>query len=231
MAQARQYAAVMGHPMHAKVFLKALLAASLASAGLVQAQAPNLMPLGGATPSRAKPCVAMHALPLEQSLLIAPAAMGEAAARQSLDAAAQAQAVNAGDLAQALTAAKALAEQGEWNEAKSRAVAAEGFAACAQRIYGDGAQARIAACEFDLSTLPVILLYRVDGQSRAAAAADLKRAGGLDDGGEQARRAPLMLSFTYQGAGPVVGQSRAWIDRRVADWTEQCLAGRLLLPK
>lgn len=212
--------------------------AALGSLAQVQAKAqpPQFSPAAPG-PSRAKPCVAIHALPLEQSLLIAPAAQGEGAARQALDQAAQQHGVMGADLELALAEAKnqlgdlADPAKSEWTEAKSQAVAAKGFAACAQRIYGEAALPRLAACEFDLATLPVVLLYRVDGQSRNEALADMRRNDGLGDGSEQARRAPLMLTFAYQGPAPKTGESRAWIDRRVADWTEQCLAGRLVWPK
>ncbi|WP_124450949.1 hypothetical protein [Paucibacter sp. KBW04] len=205
--------------------------------GTAMAQAPQLS-LAAPSPSRAKPCVAMHALPLEQSLLIAPAVQGDEAARQALDQAALQQGVLGQDLESALAEAKLQIgaagddpAKNEWTEAKSQAVAAKGFAACAQRIYGEAVLPRLAACEFDLATLPVVLLYRVDGQSRKEALADMTRNGGLGDGSEQARRAPLMLAFAYQGPAPKTGEGRTWIDRRVADWTEQCLAGRLVLPK
>ncbi|MDC8786228.1 hypothetical protein [Roseateles koreensis] len=196
---------------------------SLLCAGLASAQT--------SLPSRARPCVAVHALPAEERLLLVAAAGGEAEAQQSLSKVAVAQGVGASDLTAVLDEAAPLAAQGDWSDSKGQAVASKGFDACARRIYGEGVAERIAACEFDLSTLPVVLLYRVDGQSRASAWSDLQKEGGLSDGSEQARRAPVMLAFAYQGAGPVVGQSRAWIDRKVADWTEQCLAGRLVLPK
>ncbi len=110
--------------------------------------------------------------------------------------------------------------QGEGAEA-ARAV----FRQCALREYGASAEPRIEACTADLYTLPVILLYRSDGLSRAEALADMKRDAQLDDGSDEARRAPRMLDFAYQGAGPVAGKSEAWIRQRVNEWTDRCLRG------
>lgn len=101
------------------------------------------------------------------------------------------------------------------------------FEQCVSERFGSSALPRAARCAADLAELPVILLYRVDGLSRAAAWADLQRAGQLDDGSEYARRAPLMLVFGYQGAGPQRGRESEWMRARQAEWTERCLSGRL----
>jgi len=219
------------HLIYSAVFL------TLATCGALSKAQPPQLNLAAPSPSRAKPCLAIHALPLEHSLLLAPAALGDMPARQALEQAALQQGALGPDLESALAEAKQQIGEAsdpaknEWTEAKSQAVAAQGFAACAQRIYGEAVLPRISSCEFDLATLPVVLLYRVDGQSRKEALADMTRNGGIGDGSEQARRAPVMLAFAYQGPAPKTGESRAWIDRRVADWTEQCLAGRLVWPK
>ncbi|MFY8117967.1 MAG: hypothetical protein ACOVLH_09185 [Roseateles sp.] len=101
------------------------------------------------------------------------------------------------------------------------------FEQCAAERFGATALPLAPRCAADLAELPVILLYRVDGLSRAEAQADLQRAGQLDDGSEYARRAPLMLSFGYQGAGPQKGRVSEWMTARLAEWTERCLSGRL----
>ncbi len=101
------------------------------------------------------------------------------------------------------------------------------FATCALQRYGASAVSRVEACGNDLASLPVILLYRVDGLSRSQALADLQREGALNDGSEYAQRAPVMLSFAYQGTAAAKGQGAAWIERRVIEWTDLCLAGRL----
>ncbi|MCZ8075070.1 MAG: hypothetical protein O9341_13165 [Paucibacter sp.] len=105
------------------------------------------------------------------------------------------------------------------------------FAECALQRYGASAASRVEACGNDLASLPVILLYRVDGLSRSQALADLQREGALSDGSEYAQRAPAMLSFAYQGAAAAKGQGAAWIERRVVEWTDLCLAGRLRFSK
>ncbi|MDN3544771.1 MAG: hypothetical protein ACK4S6_15625 [Roseateles asaccharophilus] len=105
------------------------------------------------------------------------------------------------------------------------------FEQCVSERFGSSALPRAARCAADLAELPVILLYRVDGLSRAAAWADLQRAGQLDDGSEYARRAPLMLGFGYQGAGPQRGRESEWMRARQAEWTERCLSGRLPEPR
>lgn len=111
--------------------------------------------------------------------------------------------------------------------APEAASAQQQFAACAMQRYGAAAASRVEACGNDLASLPVILLYRVDGLSRSQALADLQREGALSDGSEYAQRAPAMLSFAYQGAAAAKGQGAAWIERRVVEWTDLCLAGRL----
>jgi len=105
--------------------------------------------------------------------------------------------------------------------------AREAFERCAVRRVPDAPLKRVQACNADLDLLPVVLLYRVDGLSRKEAAADLQRHGELDDGAADSPRVPHMLSFTYQGAAPVPGQGRLWIDQRQAEWTERCLHGRI----
>jgi hypothetical protein len=105
------------------------------------------------------------------------------------------------------------------------------FATCALQRYGASAASRVEACGNDLASLPVILLYRVDGLSRSQALADLQREAALSDGSEYAQRAPAMLSFAYQGAAAAKGQGAAWIERRVVEWTDLCLAGRLRFSK
>jgi len=105
------------------------------------------------------------------------------------------------------------------------------FASCALQRYGASAASRVEACGNDLASLPVILLYRVDGLSRSQALADLQREGALSDGSEYAQRAPAMLSFAYQGAAAAKGQGAAWIERRVVEWTDLCLVGRLRFSK
>ena len=113
------------------------------------------------------------------------------------------------------------AAQGDAGDEAARAA----FKSCALREYGTAAEPRIEACTGDLYTLPVILLYRSDGLSRAAAWADMNRDAQLDDGSDEARRAPRMLDFAYLGAGPVAGKSEAWISQRVNEWTDRCLRG------
>ena len=112
-------------------------------------------------------------------------------------------------------------------EAAGEAAPLARFEQCVSERFGSSALPRAARCAADLAELPVILLYRVDGLSRAAAWADLQRAGQLDDGSEYARRAPLMLGFGYQGAGPQRGRESEWMRARQAEWTERCLSGRL----
>ncbi|MEJ6004394.1 hypothetical protein WG899_02465 [Paucibacter sp. AS339] len=151
--------------------------------------------------------------------------------------AAHAAAVQAGDAPNgpeaAASAASSAASEGElgWADSRVQQYAREAFMRCAIRNYGAAAEARAEACAADLYALPVILLFRVDGQSRVAALADLQREGALNDGSDYARRAPVMLNFAYQGAGPAKGQGPAWIDGRVTAWIDQCLSGRLPLPQ
>ncbi|MDM4764991.1 hypothetical protein [Pelomonas sp. SE-A7] len=126
--------------------------------------------------------------------------------------------------AAACVAAHAKAVQAEQGTAEQ---GREAFEACALAAFGKTVAPRLQRCHDDLAEVPVILLYRAEGLSRGAAQADLQRAGQLDDGSDYARRAPVMLGFAYQGAGPAAGKAREWMDARLVDWTEQCLSGRL----
>jgi len=138
-------------------------------------------------------------------------------------------AVPAADCVAAHAQAHTLApgEEDKAESAPEGASAQQLFATCAVQRYGASAASRVEACGNDLASLPVILLYRVDGLSRSQALADLQREGALSDGSEYAQRAPAMLSFAYQGAAAAKGQGAAWIERRVVEWTDLCLAGRL----
>ena len=107
-------------------------------------------------------------------------------------------------------------------DAKGKQEAKAAFERCALLRYGPESAPRVEACEADLFSLPVILLFRVDGQSRAAALADLKREDAHEDG-----RAKAMLAFAYQGRGPAKDRAPAWMAERVKEWTDRCLAGRL----
>jgi hypothetical protein len=107
-------------------------------------------------------------------------------------------------------------------DAKGKQAAKAAFERCALLRYGPSSEARIEACEADLFSLPVILLFRVDGASRSDALADLKREEAHEDG-----RAKAMLDFAYQGRGPAKNQGPAWMAQRVNEWTDRCLSGRL----
>ncbi|WP_310386099.1 hypothetical protein [Roseateles sp.] len=107
-------------------------------------------------------------------------------------------------------------------DAKGKQAAKAAFERCALLRYGPSSAPRIEACEADLFSLPVILLFRVDGTSRSDALADLKREDAHEDG-----RVAAMLAFAYQGRGPAKTQGPAWMAERVKDWTDRCLAGRL----
>jgi hypothetical protein len=107
-------------------------------------------------------------------------------------------------------------------DAQGKEQAKAAFERCALRHYGPSSESRIGACEADLFSLPVILLFRVDGQSRSQAWADLKREDAHEDG-----RAKAMLAFAYQGRGPVKNQGPSWMAERVKEWTDRCLSGRL----
>ena len=107
-------------------------------------------------------------------------------------------------------------------DAKGKQDAKAAFERCALLRYGSDSAPRIEACEADLFSLPVILLFRVDGHSRAAALADLKREDAHEDG-----RAKAMLEFAFQGRAPAKGQGPAWMAERVKQWTDRCLSGRL----
>ncbi len=107
-------------------------------------------------------------------------------------------------------------------DARGKQEAKAAFERCALRHYGPSSEPRIEACEADLFSLPVILLFRVDGQSRVAALADLKREDAHEDG-----RARAMLEFAYQGRGPAKDQGPSWMAERVSEWTDRCLSGRL----
>ncbi|MBT9494005.1 MAG: hypothetical protein IV107_17055 [Paucibacter sp.] len=107
-------------------------------------------------------------------------------------------------------------------DAKGKQEAKAAFERCALLRYGPDSAPRVDACEADLFSLPVILLFRVDGASRSDALADLKREDAHEDG-----RAQAMLAFAYQGRGPAKGQGPAWMAERVKQWTDRCLSGRL----
>ncbi|MCV2368832.1 hypothetical protein [Roseateles oligotrophus] len=107
-------------------------------------------------------------------------------------------------------------------DAKGKQEAKAAFERCALLRYGPKSAPYIEACEADLFSLPVILLFRVDGQSRSEAMADLKR----EDAHEDAR-AKAMLAFAYQGRGPAKSQGPVWMAERVKEWTDRCLSGRL----
>jgi hypothetical protein len=107
-------------------------------------------------------------------------------------------------------------------DAQGKAQAKAAFERCALRHYGPSSESRIEVCEADLFSLPVILLFRVDGQSRSEAMADLKREDAHEDG-----RAKAMLAFAYQGRGPAKDQGPSWMAERVKEWTDRCLSGRL----
>jgi hypothetical protein len=131
--------------------------------------------------------------------------------------------------AECVAAHELAGEQGRSGEQDQDAADAQGkeqakaaFERCALRHYGPGSEPRIEACEADLFSLPVILLFRVDGQSRVAALADLKREDAHEDG-----RARAMLEFAYQGRGPAKDQGPNWMAERVNEWIDRCLSGRL----
>ena len=106
------------------------------------------------------------------------------------------------------------------------AKAAAEFTQCATQLFGPAVGARAAACEADLYTLPVLLLYRADGQTRLQAQADLQRPGNEDSSPAAARRTADMLAFVYQGRGPAGGGATAWISKRTDEWTSACLLGQ-----
>jgi len=112
------------------------------------------------------------------------------------------------------------------DEVAVKAKAAAEFTQCATQLFGPAATPRAAECEPDLYTLPVLLLYRADGQNRAQAEADLARPGNEDGSPAAARRTVAMLAFVYQGPGPAGEGATAWIAKRTDDWTAQCLAGQ-----
>ena len=107
-------------------------------------------------------------------------------------------------------------------DAMGKQEAKAAFERCALLRYGPSSAPRLEACEADLFSLPVILLFRVDGASRTVALADLKREDAHEDG-----RAKAMLDFAYQGRGPAKNQGQAWMAERVKQWADRCLAGRL----
>lgn len=132
-----------------------------------------------------------------------------------------------------VAAHRAVMEQGaETNSSSPRdevaikAQAAAEFAQCATVVFGPAATARAAACEADLYTLPVLLLYRVDSQTRSQAELDLKRPGNEDSSPAAARRTANMLAFAYQGRGPTSETASAWIEKRTDEWTSACLSGQ-----
>ena len=99
--------------------------------------------------------------------------------------------------------------------------AEQGFERCAARVAPRSTPEQRAACGADLDTLPVILLYRVDGVALTAARRDLREGSAAD--GIEAARAEAMLRFSYEGAGPRKGAAQRWMLERQQSWLGRCL--------
>ncbi|MBB2485670.1 hypothetical protein H5407_10615 [Mitsuaria sp. WAJ17] len=193
---------------------------------------PALLLMAALTPAAATPaspadvgaCVALRALPSQSLDLLAARHTEEGLA--ALMALAQTGGVAVEDQAWWREQLTEAGEAGEVDGDRLRHWAEQGFERCAARLAPHSPPEQRALCGADLDTLPVILLYRVDGVALPDARRDLSEGtAALADGVEQGR-AQAMLRFSYEGAAPRREAASRWMRERQERWVARCLQAR-----
>ncbi len=164
-------------------------------------------------------CVALRALPAQSLDLLEGRHTEDGLA--ALMALAQAGGVAAQDQA---WWREQLAEGGEVDGDRLRHWAEQGFERCTARVAPRSEPGQRAQCGADLDTLPVILLYRVDGVTQADARRDLREGTAVLADGVEVARAESMLRFSYDGSAPRKGGAERWMRERQQAWVARCLS-------